>query len=62
MVNNPNTNFGWLLLGDEQTAQNARRFASREGLLAEIPMLVVDFVAVPEPTNGLVISAFDWRG
>lgn len=53
-VDNPNANFGWLLLGNEQVAQNARRFASRE-VLASAPQLIVDFTAVPEPTGNLVL-------
>lgn len=57
-ANNPNANFGWILIGDEQTQRNARRFASSEAALEQIPQLFIDFVAVPEPTfSGLILLA-----
>lgn len=41
-VNNPERNFGWLLVGDEVTLQNAKRFASRENANPRLrPLLTV---------------------
>ena len=40
-LDNPATNYGWALIGDESTKTTARRFASREGVSQ--PALVVDF-------------------
>ena len=44
MLDNPATNFGWVLLGEEGVDKTARRFYSSEnGQLARSPALVVDF-------------------
>ncbi|MDH3561023.1 MAG: multicopper oxidase domain-containing protein, partial [Gammaproteobacteria bacterium] len=40
-LDNPATNYGWVLIGDEAISTTARRFDSREG--ASKPALVVDF-------------------
>jgi spore coat protein A len=40
-LDNPGTNFGWILIGDEINPTTARRFDSREGVSK--PALVVDF-------------------
>jgi spore coat protein A len=40
-LDNPATNYGWILVGDEASPTTARRFDSREG--ASGPALVVDF-------------------
>lgn len=53
-VNNPSSNFGWILVGDESTVFNARRFATREAGVG-VPQLMIDFVAVPEPTAGWLL-------
>ena len=43
-IDNPGQNFGWAVLGDEQTLQSARRFASREYVVpAQAPRLLVSF-------------------
>jgi spore coat protein A len=42
-LDNPNTNYGWILLGDEANPTTARRFDSREGAAA--PVLTVDFTS-----------------
>lgn len=40
----PQQNFGWLVMGDEDTPQSAKRFASREGSNADQqPMLTVEY-------------------
>jgi len=49
-VNNPQSNFGWMLMSDDEgTPFTARRFASREDPLGRAPILTVDFEMVPEP-------------
>ena len=43
-VDNPGTNFGWFVIGDELTAGSAKRFESRESLTAAArPVLRVTF-------------------
>ncbi len=63
-VDSPATNFGWIILGDEQTVQNARRMHSRENadslngprLRVEFTPLVASPVSVPTNTlAGLVL-------
>jgi glucose/arabinose dehydrogenase len=47
-VNDPAGNFGWILLGDENTTKNARRFYSREASGSNpdlVPVLTVDYTA-----------------
>jgi hypothetical protein len=40
----PQQNFGWLVMGDEDTPQSAKRFASREGTDAnQQPMLTIEY-------------------
>jgi len=58
-VNNPQSNFGWMLMTDDEgTPFTARRFASREDPFGRAPILMVDF-EVPEPaTLGLVGLGF----
>jgi glucose/arabinose dehydrogenase len=55
----PETNFGWMLLGDEATDKSARRYDSREATNpANRPVLVVRYCGSPQegwvfnPTNG----------
>jgi hypothetical protein len=49
--NNPATNFGWVILGDESQGQTAKRFNSRESTVSPNipPMLTINFT-VPEPS------------
>ncbi len=65
-LDNPATNFGWTLLGDESTPQTAKRFASREWFFVnERPALLVEFTP-PTPAcypdcdldGGLTIDDF----
>lgn len=43
-IQNPLTNFGWILIGDESTDKTAKRFATRENFdAAKRPMLMVYF-------------------
>jgi hypothetical protein len=44
-LDNPTTNFGWVLIGNEAADKTARRFDSRENrTAAHRPVLMVDFV------------------
>lgn len=59
-VNNPSSNFGWLLkYVDEDAVSTARYFESREGSNVDArPTLTIDFaVAVPEPNALLLLGA-----
>jgi spore coat protein A len=48
-LNNPGTNFGWLIKGDEITTKTSKRFDSREvATVSQRPVLQVDFVPPPE--------------
>ena len=44
-LDNPASNFGWLVLGDESTIATAKRFDSRES--ASPPMLTIEFIPGP---------------
>jgi hypothetical protein len=49
-LNQPSTNFGWEIIGDELGGETTKRFASRELLnLADRPALTISYT-VPEPT------------
>jgi hypothetical protein len=51
-VSHPESNFGWMLMtDDEETPFTARQFASREDPLGRGPILTVDFEVVPEPAT-----------
>ena len=46
-VNDPATNFGWIVLGDEPADQNARRFLSREHADSQNrPRLMVEYTPI----------------
>lgn len=56
-VNQPDSNFGWMILGDEPVTKNARRFPSRENPDQDMrPKLTVEFEPAPDlqsiPTMG----------
>lgn len=60
-VNNPATNFGWILISEsEDVAQTARRLGSREDT-NNAPLLVVDFsmpgVVQPPQVSGMTLAA-----
>jgi hypothetical protein len=47
-LNNPGTNFGWMLISqDEGTAATARRFGSREATATDRPLLTIRYVLPP---------------
>lgn len=48
-LNNPATNFGWLVLGDETDAATAKRFDTRES--ASPPVLTIEFRPSPAPRS-----------
>jgi hypothetical protein len=53
-VNNPASNFGWLLRGNESTSRTARKFASSEYTLNQNnrPLLTIDFTPPSMRTPG----------
>jgi glucose/arabinose dehydrogenase len=54
-VNNPASNHGWILLGNESLPYSARRVYSRESVAFEVPTLTVDYT-VPSPTDNLDLT------
>lgn len=49
-LDNPGTNFGWVVLGDEATSSSAKRFDSlNHATPANRPLLTIDYSPVPEP-------------
>ena len=55
-VDNPGSNFGWIVIGDESTLSSVRRFASREyPVVGERPALTVDYT--PPAEAPLVLAA-----
>jgi hypothetical protein len=51
-LDNPGSNFGWLLLGEEFEAATARRFDSRENGTVEFrPLLIIDFTPANVPVE-----------
>jgi hypothetical protein len=60
-VDDPGSNFGWLLMGDESASGTFRTFWTREadlvGRAADHPRLVVDYAPVPEPSSLVLFAA-----
>ena len=53
-VDQPDDNFGWIVLGDEPVVQNARRFISRENGDVELrPMLIVEYTPEEVTTRSI---------
>ncbi len=49
-LDTPNSDFGWIVLGDEAAAMTAKRFDSRESSDPSFrPLLTVEYTTVPEP-------------
>ena len=46
-LDNPASNFGWLVLGDETAIATAKRFDTRES--ASPPILTIEFRVAPSP-------------
>lgn len=54
----PDTNFGWILVGDESVSRSAKRFASSEASLASLrPTLLLEITPVPEPSTYALMFA-----
>ncbi|GAB4038238.1 MAG: hypothetical protein Fur0014_06820 [Rubrivivax sp.] len=54
----PSSNHGWILIGAEIDAQNAKRFDSGESATATLrPLLVVQVSPVPEPGAAALLAA-----
>ena len=49
-LDDPSSNFGWILIGDESLGKSARQFDSRESS-NNAPQLTVTFTVVPEPSS-----------
>jgi hypothetical protein len=53
-LDDPSSNYGWVLIGEEAIERSARGFHSRESLL-DVPVLSVSFMPVPEPGAATMI-------
>ena len=51
----PSVNYGWIIVGDEATEQNARRLASREETDGTAPALTVDYF-IPSVVDNLQLT------
>ena len=57
-LNNPGTNFGWLIEGDESVVETAKRLDTREnGQTANRPGLLVDYTAGAGATGACCLSS-----
>jgi hypothetical protein len=57
-LDNPNSNFGWLLLGDESRGQSAKRLNSGESTtLPNVPPVLQISYVVPEPSSLVLVVA-----
>ncbi len=55
MLDNPSSSFGWGITGNETAISTAKRFESSESLNpAFVPVLRVEYTAVPEPATLLI--------
>lgn len=54
-VEDPASNFGWLLRGEEGGAQTAKRFRSRHNSASSAPMLRIDYTATTQDEGSLVL-------
>jgi glucose/arabinose dehydrogenase len=54
-LQNPATNFGWIVLGDEVQSKNARRMASRENAEDPKPQLTVTY-SIPSVVDNLALN------
>jgi hypothetical protein len=53
----PAGNHGWIMIGAEIDAQNAKRFDSREsGVPSNRPLLVVQVAQIPEPASAALLA------
>jgi hypothetical protein len=55
-LDDPATNIGWMLIGDESRNGTVRRFHSREALDEGLrPMLTIEYQPVPEPASSALL-------
>lgn len=64
-LDNPGQNFGWILIGEESSSMNARRFLSGDqDDLDSAPTLIIGYDLIPEPAtwvlalSGLVLVGY----
>lgn len=50
-LNNPSTNFGWLLRSSDEVNITARELGSRENPVNQRPSLTINYSVVPEPAS-----------
>lgn len=56
-LDDPSSNYGWVLIGDDETTERtARGFHSRESV-TDMPQLSISFTPVPEPVGGAAMIA-----
>ena len=54
----PETNFGWILVGDETVSRSAKRFAASEASVEAFrPTLLLEITPVPEPSTYAMVFA-----
>jgi hypothetical protein len=55
-INNPTSNFGWIVRGNEASSQTSVQFDSRSNFdVAHRPALTVEYEVVPEPSSALLM-------
>ena len=60
-LDDPNNNFGWLLLNNEIIVQTARKFGSRENAtVANRPLLTVEYIKIADLDNSGFIDFVDY--
>jgi len=55
-VDNPEANFGWILIGEEGGDFSSKRFFSREAA-SDRPVLTIDYTVIPEPSTLAMLMA-----
>jgi hypothetical protein len=56
-LDQPLTNFGWLLKGDESALGTAKKFDSRQGTDPQYwPVLTIDYTPVPAPSGAVLLT------
>jgi hypothetical protein len=57
-INNPSSNFGWIIRGNEASSQTSIQFDSRSNFdVAHRPELTVEYEIVPEPSAAALLVA-----
>jgi len=55
-VNDPNSNFGWVIRGNEAVDETAQRFNSSEST-SNVPQLTITYTIIPEPSSLALVAA-----